>query len=158
MYRTAALASLFCPTCRVALRNDGGYPEGAWGCIECGGVWLEPAATKRLFTNADPAVVSLAEALAACARTRGTIGESRSCCWCSEPLEARSYSDSGVELDVCERHGAWFDAKEVQRVAAFVREKIEQERAEIRDFVERVEITEKDPGLALFQWLIKRLR
>lgn len=43
--------------------------------------------------------------------------------WCGALMNRRNYGrSSGVILDLCSRHGVWFDAGELERLLAWVRE------------------------------------
>jgi Zn-finger nucleic acid-binding protein len=152
MYRTSPTVPLICPACRNDLGRSDAWPEGAWGCQVCGGLWLDARAAKH--AKLDSAVVALGEKLSAAANPPEiSATEPRICCRCNETLSPRWAPGSGVQIDVCERHGTWFDAREVVRIADFARAELEREEKEIGDFVRNVRERSWE---MFFQWLIKQ--
>jgi Zn-finger nucleic acid-binding protein len=159
MYRTSAKVPLICPACRAELGRDDAWPEGTWGCHECRGLWLEAATARHAVVKLDSALVSLAESLDGGADRRQTsTTEPRRCCRCNDPLSARVATGARVQIDVCERHGTWFDAREVAWIAHFARAERQREQEEIGDFVRSVEISEEGSWGMFCQWLVKQLR
>lgn len=100
-----------CPRCfeEGALAYRGEAPE-ARGCAACKGVWLSPAAARRLVEGPFGRLADL-PAVATKAPLR--------CPECGQPLERRRVA--GVEVDVCPDDGVWFDHTEVERVQAAAR-------------------------------------
>lgn len=89
-----------------------------WGCLRCGGLWLDPAASVRLTT----ALVPDALALADLASRRATVhvelsGTQLPCPECMRPLIRRRLPVANVDLDHCDEHGVWFDKGELVVVA-----------------------------------------
>ncbi len=101
-----------CPRCfeRWAHGNQQAEIE-ARGCAACQGVWLAPAAARRLIEGPFGALGKLPRISAGNAALR--------CPSCREALERCRVAE--VEVDVCAVHGVWFDHTEVERVHAAAR-------------------------------------
>jgi Zn-finger nucleic acid-binding protein len=99
-----------CPRCldsRLRERRDGTDP-GALVCRACHGVWLTAAAAQgvlpaRFGPLAELPTVPTGFAALRCPECRGELVRRRV---------------AGVEIDVCDRHGGWFDHREVERIRA----------------------------------------
>lgn len=83
----------------------------ARGCAACQGVWLTPAAARRLIERPFGALGKLPRISAGNAALR--------CPTCHKELERCGVAE--VEIDVCAEHGVWFDHREVERVHAAAR-------------------------------------
>ena len=101
-----------CPRCfeRLAL-GDRKVEAEVRGCAACQGVWLSPAAARRLIEGPFGALNRLPRLATGNAALR--------CPTCGEALERRKVAE--VEIDVCAEHGVWFDHTEVERVHAAAR-------------------------------------
>jgi TFIIB-like protein len=40
------------------------------------------------------------------------------CPWCNEPMRRSTFAPGGPEVDTCDRHGTWFDRRELQALAS----------------------------------------
>jgi Zn-finger nucleic acid-binding protein len=114
-----------CPACVGANLVDA--PAGAervLACAACGGRWLDLEASRHV----------VAGLLAGVESTRGVKSPERSadnpyrplprspdvtreCIECGERMQATALGELGITLDTCARHGTWFDAGELARVA-----------------------------------------
>ncbi len=112
-----AMTRLSCPRCATALIDSvtvGGL--GVRACPECGGVLADRAAVAALSS----ATVPPWPAPAIPAHRVDTSGYIK-CPVCDETMSRVNFGrKSGVIVDVCVDHGTWFDAEEVDRVAAFL--------------------------------------
>ena len=102
-------ASSACPRCQHPLTHGthGGWT--AWGCHNCGGVWLDIATARSLVApltdlgiSTDPNAARLP------------------CPVCRAVMGPRYSPTAGVEIDECPAHGAWFDHQELVRVSETV--------------------------------------
>jgi Zn-finger nucleic acid-binding protein len=110
------VAHLRCVQCSVDLSPLG--PEGVLVCAGCGGEFCERSALEAIVEKArlGPAagqyvrpVLNLTDPIRYLA-----------CPVCSELMVRRNYgASSGVVVDVCGRHGVWFDHGELAQVLAF---------------------------------------
>jgi Zn-finger nucleic acid-binding protein len=106
-----------CPRCAAALVEAatlGGL--GAHACPECGGVFADRAAVAALSSGT---LAPAAEPVLP-ARKVDTSGYIK-CPVCDDLMKRVNFGRrSGVLVDVCVDHGTWFDADEIDRVAAFL--------------------------------------
>jgi Zn-finger nucleic acid-binding protein len=115
-----------CPRCAVELTAEIVGALALHRCASCRGVWLDPE-TFRLLCEAD---AKAREGRAAEAAASGYLHSSRRedrvqylrCPVCNDLMSRVNFARvSGVILDVCRPHGAWFDAGELRAVRSFVR-------------------------------------
>jgi Zn-finger nucleic acid-binding protein len=99
-------------------------------CERCAGLWLSNQTIKQLTQRAASQGVNVAEDFAPCRaappgpQRGGLRGQRyRKCPQCGDIMYRRNYARrSGVVIDVCRKHGAWFDAEELPRIMAWVRD------------------------------------
>jgi Zn-finger nucleic acid-binding protein len=150
-----------CPACAggrpLASRRLGEANVAFFDCSICGGLWLE----KEVF-----------EALSARARSGhlpegfggGTPAETpaadaahpihyRPCVICGTLMNRRNYGrKSGVIVDVCARHGIWFDLHELDRLLLWIREGGEERADRMQREQERIEVRQQRLGESLPPW------
>lgn len=123
---------LSCPCCGVALTAEIVGSFDYRRCNACGGVWLEPE-TFRALCEADASGAARPRTWGAApgagtATTDAAGSPSRHvryvrCPQCDDVMNRVNFARvSGVVIDVCRPHGAWFDAGELRAVRRFVRE------------------------------------
>jgi len=101
-----------CPRCFNKWAHGNRNEEiEARGCAACQGVWLSPAAARRMIEGPFGALSKLPRIAAGNAALR--------CPTCRKALERCRVAE--VEIDVCAEHGVWFDHTEVERVHAAAR-------------------------------------
>ena len=89
-------------------------------CIDCGGIFIDNAATQELVRAFDRELVTLATTLGI---GKGeTIGSNVlqhdiACPHCTSRLEPVNLPSASLEIDICAEHGTWFDANELPKVA-----------------------------------------
>lgn len=119
-YRTAASSQYSCPRC---LRPLDVYQVGAFvvdACVDCGGLFLDNAASRELTRRFDRDLVTTATTLGIGKGTTvqpGVVQRDLACPRCSSALAAFFLPQIQVQLDVCAEHGTWFDANELPKVA-----------------------------------------
>lgn len=120
-----------CPGCgtgaRLTSRRIG--DTAVMECGRCAGLWLETGTFDRLTRQAADKALDVEE-------TFGRSGLAspprpwdgprrltyRTCPVCGQLMHRRNFGRrSGVIIDVCRRHGAWFDAEELPRILRWVR-------------------------------------
>lgn len=128
-----------CPACgaasRLTSRGLGGPGLSVLECGRCGGLWLGKAVFRLLEEGArraevpgDPPARAVAPIAAAGHRAEPLY---RPCAECGALMHRRNYGRrSGVIVDVCARHGLWFDRDELDAVLAWIREGGWQREAE----------------------------
>jgi Zn-finger nucleic acid-binding protein len=136
--------TLSCPDCHLPLSA---FECGSAGllhdCGGCGGQFVELGALRNLIERHDRLDVGLARA-----RTSPVRAETRvhyvACPVCGSMMNRRNFGGgSGVIVDVCSKHGTWFDSGELPRVLAFV-ESGGLSRARERDAAEREAAARKE--------------
>jgi Zn-finger nucleic acid-binding protein len=94
-------------------------------CGGCSGVWIGVEALRALLDDREGASVVLAPGTPTArsqAQPESTVRYLR-CPECGDVMGRVNYARiSGVVVDVCRRHGTWFDADELRRVVEFVRD------------------------------------
>jgi Zn-finger nucleic acid-binding protein len=98
-------------------------------CARCAGLWLSNEEL-QLVLERSRAPLGLADSIAT-AEARGAVAEGRSpaqgplyrpCPECGKLMHRRNYGQkSGVIIDSCAAHGAWFDAQELDAIVRWVR-------------------------------------
>jgi len=111
--------ALQCPDCRVAMSAFDCGPGALHDCGRCGGQFAEHAALRDLIERHDRLDVGVR------GRAITWRPESRvryvACPVCASMMNRRNFGGgSGVIVDVCAKHGTWFDAGELPRVLSFV--------------------------------------
>jgi len=118
---------LSCPTCRRGPLISR-VLEGAClsGCGLCGGVWADAESFKRICADRGTHTAYLGEGAVTAAPNLANPASSpvlyRPCARCGLLMNRVNFAScSGVILDVCKRHGVWFDTDELRQIVAFIR-------------------------------------
>lgn len=106
-----------CPRCRVALVEHQTKSALLSGCLTCGGIFLDHATRGRVVTQLDQDIVQAAGLAAAQARHRPDVHASAACPACGVAMAIQKLA-SGVTIDVCNAHGAWFDRDELPQLVS----------------------------------------
>lgn len=99
-------------------------------CGRCAGLWLGTDAFRQLTDQAAANVVAPDEHFTPRQAAQGEAAFSQSagqryrkCPMCGQIMHRRNYARrSGVIIDVCRDHGAWFDADELPRIINWIRQ------------------------------------
>lgn len=106
---------LRCPHCRKLLVTVKVGELSLAGCGRCGGIWVDNASARALVASPQRVVIELAErASAHTAKNSKPRSSTPTCPCCPAVLDKRRAH--GVELDICDQHGTWFDSYELQTV------------------------------------------
>jgi Zn-finger nucleic acid-binding protein len=116
-----------CPCCREDARRITVGDTELCECGRCGGLWLEAETFQRLCADRERQAAVLA-ALAAPTgsawshhRPAGDPVRYLPCLECGKVMNRLNFArSSGIVLDVCKRHGVWFDEHELRRVVEFI--------------------------------------
>jgi Zn-finger nucleic acid-binding protein len=130
-----------CPSCSrpgagdkpLVSRRLGKANVAVYDCATCGGLWIEKevfevladrARAGKLTELASGGVVTApGKAAVAEAGTAPASGAYRPCVLCGALMNRRNYGrKSGVIVDVCAKHGLWFDLHELDRLLRWLRE------------------------------------
>lgn len=108
-------SELTCPDCRTALFPVGSRGTLAHRCGRCRGVWLDPSSFRQICEQdeREPGEeTALARAGAPVVSRLASDGpvRYRACPVCRDVMNRANFAKaSGVVIDVCRPHGAWFD-------------------------------------------------
>lgn len=115
-----------CPRCRsnghhapLFHRAVGGL--GMNGCGACGGVFLAPACAQRLAAALPEEAIKLSVSASQAARYRPDTTRALHCPVCAQEMRRQKAAKAGVDLDVCQQHGTFYDHQEVEKVTAAIR-------------------------------------
>ncbi len=144
-----------CPACGagVRLRSRNWGEVAALECSRCAGMWLEREAFERLPdrhpARASAGLGAAPRRPAGGSRPTSRKGLYRPCPHCATLMHRRNFGRrSGVILDVCGAHGAWFDSDELARIVEWLRagglEAARRVEAEERRQEERASRLERD--------------
>ncbi|WP_242342070.1 TFIIB-type zinc ribbon-containing protein [Anaeromyxobacter terrae] len=138
-------ARLTCPDCKVDLAQVASGSVLAHRCERCRGIWLDPGSFQRLCeeeTRPPDDETGPAPSRGAGAPRVGP-GQTervryRACPECRDVMNRSNFGRvSGVVIDVCRQHGAWFDRGELGAIRRFLRNggvrKYEQRRRAERE-------------------------
>lgn len=141
-----------CPACEdqrfLTSRDFGVENLSIFECPRCAGLWLGHPAFRHLVERAAVSPVSADVHAAAAARAearktgpikRVVISDRlyRKCIECDQLMHRRNYDKkSGVIIDVCGDHGAWFDSDELAAILRWIRDggslRTQEREAELR--------------------------
>jgi Zn-finger nucleic acid-binding protein len=112
-------STLQCPDCRQPLAALACGPGTLYDCGRCGGQFVEHAALRDLIERhdrLDPGLARRKPSMLRVDRVRYVA-----CPACGAMMNRRNFGGgSAVIVDVCAKHGTWFDSGELPRVLAFV--------------------------------------
>jgi Zn-finger nucleic acid-binding protein len=107
-----------CPHCRkrlVGVEVDGATLHGCGGC---GGIWVDNASARKVLSTPVQTFTVLAQRAAK--NAKGGARQPRpTCAACPAILD--KVRVHGIELDICQDHGTWFDALELSRLTSVLR-------------------------------------
>lgn len=149
-----------CPRCKIGLQSLKIGATSLRECLRCGGFW----ATVETFENvcADKERQSAVINYAATKSRDSDIVEAISyvpCPDCKQLMNRSNFArSSGVIIDLCKKHGVWFDVDELPKIIDFInegglahsreREKValEEVRGRLRDDQRRMAMIESRSG------------
>src|SRR5688572_2229034 len=110
-----------CPRCDVPLAPVKHGESFLTGCAKCRGIWVDRAAFEKIAkAKAAP------RRFGAAREARGGRVSAQSnarCPVCYYSMEAKSFENcAGLVVDLCRRHGAWFDADELATLLRAVKQ------------------------------------
>ncbi len=111
--------SLSCPLCKVPLEVYRDGPGVLFDCSSCGGQFVEHALLRELLERC--ARTAVADSTPKLPRKPDPRTNYIPCPECASLMNRKNFGvTSGVVVDVCKKHGTWFDDGELPRVLAFV--------------------------------------
>jgi len=113
-----------CPRCRLNLEAVKVGSASLLECGKCEGVWLDTATLQQICADREEqaAVLGMAAPLPAAEdRAIETVRYLR-CPVCQDLMNRVNFANcSHVIVDVCAKHGTWFDRDELRKVIEFIR-------------------------------------
>lgn len=153
-----------CPRCKIDLSVVRIDTTRIRECGKCGGIWTSVDAFERLCADQEQqaAVLSFIGSKPKTGANPVAISYVP-CPDCSQLMNRSNFArSSGVIIDLCKKHGVWFDADELPKIIEFInsggmarsREKekiaIEDERSRLRDEQRKLAMMERRSGKAGF--------
>ena len=92
-------------------------------CSQCEGLWVDVRSFEKICADREEQAAVLGAAAPASA-ARDAINKVRyvPCPECAQLMNRMNFARcSGVIVDVCRRHGTWFDRDELSRIIEFIR-------------------------------------
>jgi len=123
---TAASAHA-CPRCRAPLTVTAIGSAMLEECGACGGVWVDADSFQQICQSREQQSAYVGAGSPLAAPSLGSAAEHDSvkyvkCPACGQLMNRMNFArHSGVVVDVCKRHGTWFDRDELRRIIEFIR-------------------------------------
>jgi Zn-finger nucleic acid-binding protein len=112
-----------CPRCHSNLTVADVGNQKVLECDRCGGLWLDTQSFERICANTEnqSAVLGSAHVKAIDSETLAAKISYVPCPDCSQLMNRINFAHcSGVIIDVCKKHGVWFDRDELSRIVEFI--------------------------------------
>jgi Zn-finger nucleic acid-binding protein len=160
----AAESSYRCPSCEgghpLVSRRLGEAKVAFFDCSTCGGVWIEKEIFEALADRARSGQLREGFGGGAPASPEPHAPEPaaapvryRPCVICGALMNRRNYGrKSGVIVDLCARHGLWFDLHELDRLLRWIREGGEARADRLQQEEDRAEARQKVLAEGLQPW------
>jgi Zn-finger nucleic acid-binding protein len=121
---TAVTAGKHCPRCRSAMQVVTVGKQKVLECATCLGLWLTPNSFEKICADKEEHSAVLGSA--SLANANRTVPETKvnyiPCPECSQLMNRANFARcSGVIIDLCKKHGIWFDSNELSRIVEFIR-------------------------------------
>jgi Zn-finger nucleic acid-binding protein len=116
-------AGKHCPRCRTGMQVVIVGKQEVLECATCLGLWLTPNAFERICADkeAHSAVLGSASLTDANRSVEETKVSYVPCPECSQLMNRANFARcSGVIIDLCKKHGVWFDRNELSRIVDFI--------------------------------------
>jgi Zn-finger nucleic acid-binding protein len=123
MILESALQARVCCDCRAPLELIAEPAGSLLNCRKCGGQFVEHALLRSLLERQEEIGQAFPDApYERPSKSRPERVQYRPCAICEQRMNRKNFGGaSGVIVDVCARHGTWFDAGELPQVLTFVR-------------------------------------
>lgn len=114
-YREVAPMHGVCPRCFHPLKAWRAIPEVQF-CETCGGVMADNPASRRIAETLDRTLLDVAFRANLEKTVTPDTARVVSCPECLHDMQRVAIASAMCEVDVCEAHGTWFDAGELEAV------------------------------------------
>ncbi len=135
-----------CPRCKLAMVSVTIGATTMFECEKCFGLWLDVGSFEKVCTDREQqsAVLGMASHASSAPNASGKVNYVP-CPECTQLMNRMNFARcSGVIVDICKRHGTWFDRDELSRIVEFIgdgglntsrakeRMELDEERAQLR--------------------------
>ncbi len=113
-----------CPRCDTAMECVEVGGTTLRECNKCHGVWVDPVMLEQVCTNNEKQVALLGTTSEAADEKGRELEKIRylPCPVCRQLMNRLQFANcSRVIVDVCKKHGTWFDRDELRRIVEFIR-------------------------------------
>ena len=113
-----------CPRCLVEMQSVSIGQATVLECAGCFGLWLDTVSFEKICADREQqsAVLGTASHAPSSAVRIGSIVKYVPCPECSQLMNRINFARcSGVIIDLCKKHGIWFDCDELSRIVEFIR-------------------------------------
>ncbi len=113
-----------CPRCKTELRIANVGDTKVLECARCLGLWLTTPAFEKICADReqDSAILGSASLTTFDRSVPETKVSYIPCPECRQLMNRANFARcSGVIIDLCKQHGAWFDRDELSRIVSFIR-------------------------------------
>jgi Zn-finger nucleic acid-binding protein len=123
----AASAPRPCPRCRAGLTVTAIGSAFLEECGGCGGVWVDADSFAQICKSREQQAAYVGAGSPLVAPSLGVAERQEAvqylrCPACTQVMNRMNFArHSGVIVDVCKRHGTWFDRDELRRIVEFIR-------------------------------------
>jgi Zn-finger nucleic acid-binding protein len=146
-----------CPRCDATLTVTAIGSAFLEECSACGGVWVDAQSFQQICQSREQQSAYVGAGSPMAAPSLGAAGHHESvqyvkCPACRQLMNRMNFArHSGVIVDVCKRHGTWFDRDELRQIVEFIRgggldAAREKERAQLE--VEKQRLKERERASA----------
>ena len=118
-----------CPRCKVRLSRLQIERINLRECEKCGGLWAAVETFETICAERESRAAVLDSVLTAAAAARAFENKSPvkvnyvPCPDCKQLMNRSNFAaSSGVIIDLCKKHGVWFDVEELPKIVEFVRQ------------------------------------
>ena len=129
--QTGSLAEQKCPRCRTLMQSVIIGTSSVRECEQCLGLWVDVGSFEKICAEREQQAAVLGAAspgLGAASPARESVMSETwevryvPCPECGELMNRINFARcSGVIVDLCKRHGTWFDREELRRIVEFIR-------------------------------------
>ena len=113
-----------CPRCKTVMQVVSFGNSKGWECASCLGLWLTTSAFEKICADKEQQSAVLGKASLADhdqATSQPKVNYIP-CPECSQLMNRANFARcSGVIIDLCKKHGIWFDRNELSRIIEFIR-------------------------------------
>ena len=110
-----------CPRCNRSLRSVSLRDSEVLECEKCMGLWVDPSTFERICADREQQSAVLGKASMQQPDLTAKVNYIP-CPVCAQLMNRINFARcSGVIVDLCKKHGIWFDRDELSRIVEFIR-------------------------------------